>query len=56
MDLMRWFPRIIAVRVSYPFDQVLERPRSPMTSVAHDAINFIFFFSINQFWRWFGKV
>jgi hypothetical protein len=52
MDLCYWFPCIVALGVSFPLDEVLQRSRSSMTSVANDALNFILFFSINQIWRW----
>jgi hypothetical protein len=52
MDLRDWFPSVITFGVSLPFDEVLKGSRPPMTSVADDALNLIFFFAINQIWRW----
>jgi len=36
MDLIGVFPGIVAFRISFPFDEVLEHSRSSMTSVALD--------------------
>jgi len=36
MDLIGVFPSIVAFRVSFPFDEVLECSGSSMTSVAFD--------------------
>jgi len=56
MDLIGVFPSIVTFRVSLPFDEVLERPRLPMMSVALYQLHFVFRFSINQVRRWSGKV
>jgi len=36
MDLIGVFPSIVAFGISFPFDEVLEYSRLPMTSVAFD--------------------
>jgi len=56
MDLIGVFPSIVTFGVSLPFDEILEHPRSSMTSVASYQLHFIFRFSINQVRRWSGKV
>ena len=45
------FPGIVAFRVSFPFDQVLEPSRPAMTPMVFDLFHFIFFFSSNKV-RW----
>ena len=50
------FPSIVAFRISFPFDEVLELSRPSMMLVAFDLLHFIFFFSINQIWWRLGKV
>jgi hypothetical protein len=56
VDLRRWFPSVIALWVSFPFDEVLEDSGPSMTSVADDALNFELLFSINQIRRWAREV
>jgi hypothetical protein len=56
MNLRCWFPSVVALRVSFPLDKVLQGSRSPMTSVADDALDFVLLFSINQIWRWAREV
>jgi len=36
MDLIGVFPDVVAFGISFPFDEVLEHSRFPMTSVAFD--------------------
>ena len=47
VHLVSWFPCIVTFRVPFPFDEVLESSSPPMTSVVHDALHFVFFFSID---------
>jgi len=56
MDLIGVFPSIVAFRISFPFDKVLERPRPSMTLVASYQLHFVFRFSINQIRWWSGEV
>ena len=43
MQIVRWFPCVIAVWVASPFDQVLELPPASIVSVVCDGFHFIFF-------------
>jgi len=54
MDLIGVFPSVVAFRVSFPFDEVLEHPRLPMTLVTSYQLYFVFCFSINQI-RWWSR-
>jgi hypothetical protein len=56
VDLRDWFPSIVALWVPFPFDEVLKGSGPSMTSVADDALDFIFFFAINQIRRWAREV
>jgi hypothetical protein len=56
VNLRRWFPSVVALWVSLPFDEVLKGSRSSMTSVASDALDFKLLFSINQIRRWTREV
>jgi hypothetical protein len=46
VDLGDRFPRVVAVRVSHPFDQILKFVPSSCFPVSHDALHLIFFFSV----------
>jgi hypothetical protein len=56
VNLCGRFPSVVAFRVSFPFDQVLQHSGSSLTSVANDALDFKLFFTINQIRRWVRKV
>jgi hypothetical protein len=56
VNLRRWFPSVIALRVPLPFDEVLKGSGSSMTSVANDALDFKLLFSINQIGGWTREV
>jgi hypothetical protein len=45
MDVICWFPSVIALRVSSPFHQVLQGMTAPEASVIAYCFDFIFFFS-----------
>ena len=51
VDLVSGFPRIVTFGVSFPFDEILELPRPPMTSVVQDAFYFVLFFPTDKV-RW----
>ena len=50
------FPGVVTFGVSFPFDEILERSGSSMTSVAEDTLHFIFFFSSDKVRWWSGEV
>jgi hypothetical protein len=56
VDLVRGFPRVVAIGISFPFNQVLESPGSSMTSVADDTFYHVFGFSFDKVRWWSGKV
>jgi hypothetical protein len=56
MDLIGVFPSVVAFRVACPFDQILQGLGPPPGPMGTDLFYFIFLFSINQIWRWSGKV
>ena len=56
MDLVSWFPYIIAFGISLPFDEVLESFGSSILSVCDDSFDFVFLFSVDKVRRWSGKV
>ena len=56
MDLISWFPSIVAFGVSLPFDEVLELSGSSVLSVCDDSFDFVLFFPIDKVRGWSGKV
>ena len=56
MDLISWFPCVVAFRVSFPFDEVLKSFRSSELSVCDDSFDFVLLFSVNEVRRWSGEV
>ena len=56
MYLISWFPCVIAFRVSFSFDEVLEPSRLSVMMVIDNALHFVFFFSVDKVRWWSGKV
>src|SRR6266436_8992909 len=56
MDLVSWFPSVITLGISLPFDQVLESFRASEVSVCDNPFDFVFLFSVNEVRRWPGEV
>ncbi len=56
MDLISWFPCVVAFGVSLPFDQVLKPFRPSEVSVCDDSFDFVLLFSVNEIRRWSGEV
>ncbi len=42
MNLVSWFPCVVAFRVSLPFDEILQSFRSSELSVCDDSFDFVF--------------
>ena len=45
--LISWFPCVVAFRVPFPFDEILESSSPTMTSVVNDMLHFILLFTID---------
>ncbi len=56
MNLISWFPCVVAFRVSLPFNEILKFLRSSKLSVCDDLFDFIFIFSIDKVRWWSGEV
>jgi len=56
VDLVSWLPGVVAFRVPFPFDEVLEHSGSSMTSVVNNMFHLIFLFSIDKVRWWSGEV
>src|SRR5216684_1928720 len=56
VNILGWFPGVVAFGVSLPLHIVLERSRFPMTSVVDQVFDFVFFGILDQIrWR-FQKI
>ena len=51
MNILDWFPGIVAFRVPFPFHKVLEGSRPPVTSMIDQVFNFVFFGALDKV-RW----
>ena len=56
MNLISWFPCVVTVGVSLPFNEVLEPFRSSELSVCDDSFDFVFVFSVDKVRGWLGEV
>ena len=56
MHLVSWFPCVVALRVSFPLDKILESSSPSMMSVVNNALHFILLFTIDQVRWWSGEV
>jgi hypothetical protein len=56
MNLIGLFPSVIAFRIAFPFDQILQGLLLPPGPVGMYLLHFIFCLSINQIWWWPGEV
>jgi len=52
MDLVSWLPGVVCLRVSLPFDEVLESSSPTRVPVIDDFFNFVLFFSFNKVRGW----
>ena len=51
VNVLDWFPGVVAFGVPFPFHKVLECSGPPMMSVIDQVFDFIFFGALNQV-RW----
>src|SRR5487761_1266623 len=51
MDLISWFPCVIAFWVSFPFEEILQLSPLSMMSVISDVLDFVLSFSFDKI-RW----
>jgi hypothetical protein len=56
MDLVSWFPYVVALQVALPFEEILKLSGPSMILVAADLLHFVLLFALNEVrWR-LGKV
>ena len=56
VDLIGVFPSVVAFRITFPFDQILQGLMLPPGPVGMYLLHFVFLFSINQIWWRSGEV
>src|SRR6266446_9777833 len=56
VDLISWFPCVVAFGISSPFDQVLKPFLPSKPSVCDDSFDFVFFLPIDKVRRGSGEV
>ncbi len=56
MNLISWFPCVVAFGISFPFDEILELLCPPELSVCDDSFNFVLVFSVDEVRWWSGEV
>ena len=55
LDMVSWLPGVVAFRVPFPFDKVLQLFSPSMTLVAPDGLDFVLFFVVDKV-RWWSRV
>jgi hypothetical protein len=56
VDIIGWFPCVIALRVTTPLDQILQGMTVPKVSMALDCFDFILCFSHNKVQWWSREI
>jgi hypothetical protein len=56
MHLVGWFPHVVRVWVSFPFEEVLQGLHSPVEVVIDDGLDFVLVFPLDQFRGWFDVI
>ncbi len=56
VDLISWFPCVVAFGISSPFDQVLKSSLPSKPSVCDDLFDFVFLLPIDKVGRGSGEV
>jgi len=56
MNLLSWFPCVVAFGISLPFDEILQPFQPSELPVCDDSFHFVFLFSVDEVRRWSGEV
>jgi hypothetical protein len=56
MHLVCWFPCVVRVWVSLPFEEILQGLSSPMEAVINDSLDLVLVFAFDQFRGWFDVI
>jgi hypothetical protein len=49
MYLVGWFPRVVHVWISLPFEEILQGFSSPVEAVIYDSLDLVLVFTLDQF-------
>ena len=52
MNLVSWFPCVVAIRIPFPFDEVLKTPFVAVKAVINDGLDLVLFCVFDQFRGW----
>ena len=47
MNILDWFPGVVAFRIPFPLHEVLERSSPPVTSVVDQVFHLVFFCALD---------
>jgi hypothetical protein len=56
VDLIGIFPSVVTFGISFPFDEILQGPKTSLMPMGVDLIHFVFLFPFDQFGRRPGEV
>jgi hypothetical protein len=56
MHLVCWFPCVVRIRVSPPFEEILQGFSSSVEAVINDGLDFVLVFALNQLGGWFDVI
>jgi hypothetical protein len=56
MNIIHRLPGVITLRVSLPFNQILQGTTAPKVSMVLDGFDLILSFSFNKIWWWSGEI
>jgi hypothetical protein len=54
--LVGWFPRVVCVWISLPFEEVLQGFCSPVETVINNGLDLILVFTLDQFGGWLDVI
>jgi hypothetical protein len=56
MHLVCWFPRVVCVRISLPFEEILQGFGSSVEAVINNGLDFVLVFALDQLGGWLDVV
>ena len=56
MHLVCWFPCVVRVWVSLPFEEILQGFLSPVETVINNGLDLVLVFTLDQFGGWFDVI
>jgi hypothetical protein len=56
MHLVGWFPHVVCVWVSLPFEEILQGFSSSVEAVINNSLDLVLVFTLDQFGGWFDVI